>query len=51
MAACEKCWAEASFRARLRGMPVVDEYYRLLAENDDYCRTLKEVASDARRDS
>ena len=35
MSACEKCWTEASFDARLKGGSVVDHYHRLLIENDD----------------
>lgn len=34
MAACEQCWTEASFDARLKGGSVVDHYQRLLAENE-----------------
>lgn len=34
MSACEKCWAKASFRARLNGTSVADEYPIVLTEND-----------------
>lgn len=35
MSACEKCWAEASFRARLKGTSAAEQYPIVLAENDD----------------
>lgn len=34
MAACEKCWTQASFDARLKGGSVVEHYKRLLVENE-----------------
>lgn len=34
MAACEKCWTQASFDARLKGGSVSEHYYRLLHENE-----------------
>ena len=35
MSACEKCWAEASFRARVTSRMAADVYREVLAENDD----------------
>ena len=35
MAACEKCWEEASNIAALRGATTTDEYYRILKEGRD----------------
>lgn len=34
MSACEKCWTEASFRARLRGGVASDHYKDVLAEHE-----------------
>lgn len=34
MSACEKCWDEAFFRARLTGRLQADVYRELLAENE-----------------
>lgn len=34
MGACERCWTQASFDARLKGGTVVDHYQRLLGENE-----------------
>ncbi|WP_179276817.1 hypothetical protein [Rhodococcus sp. RS1C4] len=43
MSACEKCWTQASFDARLKGGSVADHYQRLLVENDsDHTSTDRE---------
>jgi hypothetical protein len=34
MSACEKCWTEASWRARITGTTVAEQYPIVLAEND-----------------
>jgi len=44
MAACEKCWEEASGIAALRGTTTTDEYYRILKEGRD-C-TMEEMCGD-----
>ena len=46
MAACEKCWAEASAAAIHLGGSVVDHYHRLLKERNDSPCTPEEQMGD-----
>ena len=37
MAGCEKCWGDAFGRSRMKGTFQVDEYNKLLKENEGKC--------------